>query len=60
MPGSIRLKENKILKDLVINHVNQSKLIGAICAAPSIVLNNYGILQGKTVTCYPSSQFRGI
>lgn len=60
MPGSIRLKENNILKDIVLNHyTNYSCLIGAICAAPAVVLNNYGLLQGKTVTCYPAPQFRG-
>ena len=59
MPGSIRLQENNLLKEIIINHNKQFKLIGAICAAPAIVLSNYGILQGKTVTCYPASQFQG-
>ena len=31
----------------------QKKLIGAICAAPALVLAPSGILEGKKATCYP-------
>jgi 4-methyl-5(b-hydroxyethyl)-thiazole monophosphate biosynthesis len=32
-------------------------LIGAICAAPAVVLAKHGLLQGHTATCYPGDKF---
>jgi putative intracellular protease/amidase len=33
--------------------LGSSRAIGAICAAP-IVLDRYGLTQGKTITCHPT------
>ena len=52
MPGTTNLKAdptvNKFIKYASDNH----KLIGAICAAPS-VLGHLGLLKGRRATCYP-------
>lgn len=52
MPGTLNLEKN----DTVINAVKYSyengKLIGAICAAPSI-LGHLGLLEGKRATAFP-------
>jgi len=36
-----------------------SKLYGAICAAPALVLQTHGLLAGKQATCYPADRFTG-
>ena len=52
MPGTTNLEQNKKVIE-IINHCNKNKImIGAICAAPSI-LGKLGILEGKLVCCYP-------
>ena len=43
LPGTYNLRDNK----------NVIKLVGAICAAPS-VLGGLGLLKNKKATCYPS------
>ncbi|MBQ2671505.1 MAG: DJ-1/PfpI family protein [Clostridia bacterium] len=52
MPGTKNLEQNeKVLE--IIKYCNKNKLlIGAICAAPSI-LGKMGILKNKTACCYP-------
>lgn len=52
MPGTKNLEQNeKVLE--IIKYCNKNKLlIGAICAAPSI-LGKMGILKNKAACCYP-------
>ncbi len=52
MPGTINLKDSKIVKHFIELAVNDGKVVGAICAAPSI-LGEWGMLNGKVATCYP-------
>lgn len=52
MPGTKHLSEHKGLVELLVEHNKQGKLIGAICAAPSVLGMN-GILKGKKATCFP-------
>ncbi|MDR2121472.1 MAG: DJ-1/PfpI family protein [Tannerella sp.] len=51
-PGSRMLNEHAPLKELIVQHCKQNKLIAAICAAP-LVLGGLGLLNGKNATCYP-------
>lgn len=51
-PGSQMLNGHHKLKELLIAHYKQNKLIAAICAAP-LVLGGLGLLEGKKVICYP-------
>lgn len=52
MPGTTNLEQNeKVMK--IISYCKEKKImIGAICAAPSI-LGKIGILDGKLACCYP-------
>ena len=53
MPGSTNLRDDKAVIKLVQDVYEKGGLVAAICAAP-IVLNAAGILNGKTITSYPS------
>jgi len=35
---------------------NAKKIVGAICAAPAVVLGQLGVLDGKTAVCYPGAE----
>ncbi len=50
--GTERLKQSEAVSALLHSMQEENKLIGAICAAPS-VLGGLGLLNGKTATCYP-------
>lgn len=52
MPGTTNLAKCQFVRDLILEANEKKKLIGAICAAPSI-LGMLGILEGKKATCYP-------
>jgi 4-methyl-5(b-hydroxyethyl)-thiazole monophosphate biosynthesis len=54
LPGADNLRDNIHIQTLIKNQHRQGKHIGAICAAPK-ALAAYGILQGKTITCYPGA-----
>jgi 4-methyl-5(b-hydroxyethyl)-thiazole monophosphate biosynthesis len=54
-PGTNNLKNNQKVLDSVKKFQNENKLIGAICAAPT-VLHEAGILNNKRVTSYPSEK----
>lgn len=56
IPGSEHLAEHPVLDSLLRKQADQGKLIGAICAAPALVLASKGLLRDKTATCYPSFQ----
>jgi 4-methyl-5(b-hydroxyethyl)-thiazole monophosphate biosynthesis len=56
IPGSEHLAEHPVLDSLLRKQAEQGKLIGAICAAPAVVLASKGLLLDKTATCYPSYQ----
>lgn len=52
MPGTLNLKNNQKLLEIVKYSFEKRLLIGAICAAPSI-LGNMNILKNKSACCYP-------
>ena len=52
MPGSANLNEHEGVRQALLAHHAQGKLIGAICAAP-MVLGSLGLLQGRRATCSP-------
>ncbi len=53
VPGVDNLQKSQELKVLLENQKNSGKLYGAICAAPAVVLEAQGLLEGKTATCHP-------
>ncbi|MGN1105796.1 MAG: DJ-1 family glyoxalase III, partial [Huintestinicola sp.] len=52
MPGTKNLAANARVAELIRYCFDRSILIGAICAAPS-VLGEMGLLDGKKAVCYP-------
>ncbi len=52
MPGTRNLEKSSAVQSFLDFADKHSLLIGAICAAPSI-LGHKGLLQGKRATCYP-------
>lgn len=52
MPGTLNLQKSSAVRDFVMHCAEKGKYVCAICAAPS-VLGSCGILEGKTVACYP-------
>ena len=54
LPGANHLRDDPRIQALLKNHVDQKKLVAAICAAPK-ALAEAGLLDHKRVTCYPGS-----
>lgn len=52
MPGTLNLEKSDTVQKMIKHCADNSLLICAICAAPSI-LGHLGLLNGKTATCYP-------
>ncbi|WP_270739732.1 DJ-1 family glyoxalase III [Massilioclostridium coli] len=52
MPGTLNLEKNQIVQQAIDVCTANHHIIGAICAAPSI-LGHKGLLQGKKATCFP-------
>ena len=52
MPGTKNLESNITVDELIAHFVSNNKLIGAICAAPSILIKK-GLLKNNEFTCYP-------
>ena len=52
MPGTLNLEKSKTVQDAIDYCIKNNILIGAICAAPSI-LGHKGILDNKKAICFP-------
>lgn len=52
MPGTLNLENDKTVQSAIDYANKNGLLIGAICAAPSI-LGHKGLLNGKKATCFP-------
>lgn len=52
MPGTRHLGEHEGLRRVILGFAERGKLIGAICAAPS-VLGKLGLLDKRKAVCYP-------
>ncbi len=53
IPGAENLKNSSDLADLLKKQHKEKRLYGAICAAPALVLEHHGLLEGKKATCHP-------
>ena len=53
MLGAQNLGRSPKVLELIKKVYNENKLVGAICAAPALVVAPTGILNGKKATCYP-------
>ncbi|ENA36818.1 DJ-1 family protein [Pseudomonas sp. HPB0071] len=54
MPGAQRLADCTALRHFMRRHVEQGRLYGAICAAPAVILEPWGLVEDKRISCYPS------
>jgi 4-methyl-5(b-hydroxyethyl)-thiazole monophosphate biosynthesis len=52
--GAENLAESQILKDLLRQQRQSGRLLGAICAAPAVVLLAQGLLEGVKATSHPA------
>lgn len=52
MPGTLNLEKSSVVQQFIDYCVENNLLIGAICAAPSI-LGHKGLLEGKKAVCFP-------
>ncbi|MBQ9298280.1 MAG: DJ-1/PfpI family protein [Clostridia bacterium] len=60
LPGADNLRDcNELIEWIKVFANNPNKYVAAICAAPQ-VFAKAGIVKGKKVTSYPSSEFRKI
>ena len=53
MPGALNLKKSAVVDKAIKSALENDILIGAICAAPGVVLSGTGALCGKNYTCFP-------
>lgn len=53
MPGASNLYNHEGLRQALVEHNAANRIIGAICAAPAVVLGQMGLLEGVRATCYP-------
>ncbi len=53
MPGAANIAKDPKSMQIITTAMNSSILIGAICAAPALVLGANGLLKGRSFTCYP-------
>mmetsp|Transcript_21735 Transcript_21735/g.45289 ORF Transcript_21735/g.45289 Transcript_21735/m.45289 type:complete len:230 (-) Transcript_21735:33-722(-) len=56
MPGAETLRDSTVLKDMLLSHHKSGRSIGAVCAAPAVVLSTHDILPSGS-TCYPAPKF---
>ena len=55
LPGADFLRDSQILKEMLLKQHQQKKLIGAICAAPKVLVA-HGIITDQGFSAYPGSQ----
>ena len=53
MPGSEHLADCAALIALLRQQLANDRVVGAICAAPAVVLARHGLLQGRKATAFP-------
>ncbi|CEP02028.1 DJ-1/PfpI domain-containing protein [Plasmodiophora brassicae] len=54
MPGATHLHDSAPLTDKLKQQQKAGRWIGAICAAPAVVLQAHGLLDGRKAVAYPS------
>jgi len=52
--GALYLRDSAPLTTLLIAQAAAGRLYAAICAAPVVVLQHHGLLEGRRATCHPS------
>ncbi|CEL92431.1 unnamed protein product [Vitrella brassicaformis CCMP3155] len=55
MPGATHLRDCATLTEMLKKQRQAKQWYGAICAAPSVVLESHGLLEGEKATGYPNA-----
>jgi len=58
MPGASNIASDISSMKIIQAAVENGALVGAICAAPAVVLGENGLIEGKKYTCYPGFENR--
>jgi 4-methyl-5(b-hydroxyethyl)-thiazole monophosphate biosynthesis len=58
MPGAEHLRDSANLTAILKEQVKAGRFYAAICAAPAVVLDHHGLLEGKRATCFPGFTFK--
>lgn len=53
MPGASNLYDSPKVRKLFTAQAARGGMVAAICAAPSVLLGQLGVLEGKKAICYP-------
>ncbi|UPR01101.1 class I glutamine amidotransferase [Chloropicon primus] len=53
MPGAERLRDSADLRGVLAGHAGRETLVGAVCAAPQVVLQGLGLFSDREMTCHP-------
>ncbi len=54
IPGAEHLRDSQVLEELLKRQQSEDRWYAAICAAPAVVLQPQGLLQGKRATSHPT------
>jgi 4-methyl-5(b-hydroxyethyl)-thiazole monophosphate biosynthesis len=54
MPGAEHLRDSPELERILRRQNDAGGLVGAICAAPAVVLEAHGLLENRKATCHPN------
>jgi 4-methyl-5(b-hydroxyethyl)-thiazole monophosphate biosynthesis len=53
IPGAEHLRDNPVVKEILLQQQAGGRLYAAICAAPAMVLQPHGLLVNRRATCHP-------
>ena len=56
LPGATNLRDDVLTHEILIQMNEKNRIIAAICASPAAVLGSSGILCGKKITGYPTTE----
>jgi 4-methyl-5(b-hydroxyethyl)-thiazole monophosphate biosynthesis len=61
MPGASHIADDEKTVAIIKSALEADVLVGAICAAPAVVLGAHGLIEGRMFTCYPGFEntFKG-
>lgn len=54
IPGAEHLRDNPVLKQILMAQADRGAFYGAICAAPAVVLETHGLLRNRRATTHPN------
>ncbi|MEW6264895.1 MAG: DJ-1 family glyoxalase III [Thermodesulfobacteriota bacterium] len=54
MPGAEHLRDSRILTEILRRQKEEGRWYAAICAAPAVVFQAHGLLEGRPATCHPN------